>query len=383
MFDLVIRGRWIDPIDGEGEGSIGIRQGQIVRLGGTFNGKREITLGDREFLFPGFIDPHVHLREPGWTHKEDFHSGTRAAVKGGVTTVLDMPNNGDQPAITRERLAEKHRLSGRAVIDVGFFGGVKHPLDVERMRDFVSGYKVYLGETTGDLGMTMTELEPLGPVLGRMAKTVMFHTRTPEADGVKEVIEFVQKHRIRVHFTHLARKSAVRALETGMTADVTPHHLLFTAEDREEQPDLRMRPSLGEDHDRAALLEALIAGKIHMLATDHAPHTRTEQKASWGVPGLEVYGNVAAWLLSQGMDPVQLAKATSLHAAVRFGLGEKGRIAEGSQADLVVLKLEDQKVQAPYETKCNWSPYEGMIFPGGVSTTIHRGRVVMENGALV
>ncbi|MCH7940098.1 MAG: amidohydrolase family protein, partial [Candidatus Marinimicrobia bacterium] len=136
-----------------------------------------------------------------------------------------------------------------------------------------------------------------------------------------------------------------------------------------------------EESDQAALLKGIMTGKIHMLATDHAPHTlQQKHRGAFGVPGLEVYGGVAAFLLDHGMSPVALAKATSLHAAVRFSLGNKGRIAEGWQADFTILRMEERKVQPPYHTKCGWLPYDGMILPGWIPAVVRAGHVVLENG---
>lgn len=384
MFDLVLKGRFVDPMNGEQEGSIGITNGIIERIGNDLQGTREIVLKENELLFPGFIDPHVHLREPGWTEKEDFLTGSRAAAAGGVTTVIDMPNNGDVPTISQDRMEEKRQLSRRALIDVSFFGGVKSLQGIENMKDLVQGYKVYLTETTGNLKLEGKDFEELGDVLGRCGKPVVFHCSSDWGYGVKEAIAFGEQYGFPVHITHLSTEAALDALK-GVTSDVCLHHLLFTEEDKGRNAFLTMKPPLRTEKDRISLLKGVKKGRIDMLATDHAPHLPGEKQAgAFGVPGLEVYGNVVAWLLSKDVDKTLLAGLTSYHAAQRFTLGKKGRIEEGWRADLVVLDTgEKEKIAPPFESKCGWSPYEGMEFPGRVSYTIHRGEIIKEKGKLV
>ncbi len=377
MFEIVLKGNWIDPVRGESEGFIGIKNGLIGKISEEkLEGRKEIVLGEKEIIFPGFIDPHVHLREPGWEEKEDFLTGTQAAIKGGVTTVLDMPNN-RIPTVSWERVVEKIRLSKRGLIDVFFLGGVWDKTGVEGMEDLVKGYKAYMSKTTGHLLLDREGFEKCGEVLGRIGKPVVFHVSEPEKEGVKEAEALGKKYGFPVHIAHLTSKEGLKQIRKA-TCEVAPHHLLFTKKDSEKNTFLTMRPPLGEEKDKKALLEGLKEGKIIMLATDHAPHLPKEKETgASGLPGLEVFGNVVSWLLEQGIEKKHLAKITSYNAAKKFSLEKRARIKEGYYADLVVLDTEAKEViKKPFKSKCGWSPYEGMEFPGRVKYAVFRGKLL-------
>ncbi|MBI2675543.1 MAG: dihydroorotase family protein [Candidatus Aenigmarchaeota archaeon] len=376
-FELVIEGEWVDPLEGVREGFIGIRNGVIEAISeGKLEGVRKILLGEQEIVFPGFIDPHVHLREPGWEDKEDFLTGTQAAAKGGVTAVLDMPNN-RIPTVSRERVLEKMGLSKKSLIDVFFLGGVWDGKEIGKMGSLVKGYKAYMGRTTGHLLLGKDDFEKLGGILGKAGKPVVFHVREPEEEGIREAEELGERYGFPVHIAHISSEAGLRKIKKA-SCEVAPHHLLFTEKDMEKNPFLTMKPPLGNEKDKKALLDGIKEGKIKMLATDHGPHLPAEKESgAFGLPGLEAYGNVVCWLIEEGIDKKLLAGLTSYNAANLFSLEKRGRIKEGFFADMAVLALEREEViKKPFRSKCGWSPYEGMAFPGGIKHTIFRGKLL-------
>ena len=166
MFDLVISGKLVDAVSGIREASIAI-DGQ--RIAGIFNSpqpaRREIILDERHLVFPGFIDAHVHMREPGWEHKEDFTTGGLAAINGGVTTVGDMPNL-PRPTDSRERVFEKRQLAKKSAVDVLVFGGFSS--DAMRMAEFVDAFKIYTARTTGTDSVPWDKIEAQAKSEGMM-----------------------------------------------------------------------------------------------------------------------------------------------------------------------------------------------------------------------
>jgi dihydroorotase len=190
---------------------------------------------------------------------------------------------------------------------------------------------------------------------------------------------------------HVSTGEAARiARESGSRTECTIYHSLMNQGHLERLGAwAKMNPPLRSGEESGFILESLLSGGMDFIGTDHAPHTRKEKSAGFmeapcGVPSVEHYGSFAALLLERGMSPQALARATSYNAAKFFGLQGKGRIEEGFRADLAVLDTASGgAVKPPYQTKCGWSPLEGMRFPGGVSYAIRRGRIIVDRGKLV
>ncbi|MCK4714468.1 MAG: amidohydrolase family protein, partial [Candidatus Aenigmarchaeota archaeon] len=179
MYELVIEGRFVDPVDGIFRGFMGIQDMRIAYLTeNPIQGKTRISLSDSELVFPGFIDTHVHFREPGWEHKADMASESRAAALGGVTTAMDMPNTPVQTT-SRERVLEKQRLAERkSAIDMLFYGGVGpgNLYMLEKMADVVPAFKIYMSKTTGDLDLKdLDEIEEAFSCLSGLGRPVAVH----------------------------------------------------------------------------------------------------------------------------------------------------------------------------------------------------------------
>lgn len=417
--DLVVEGKAVTPL-GTRELELGILDGRISAI------KRQGLRGARRIaapsclIFPGFIDTHVHLREPGWEYKEDFATGTAAAVHGGVTTVFDMPNN-PVPATSAVALEAKVRLAAaRANVDVRFFGGVDGRLsEIRRIRCMVVGYKLYLAETTGNLLLPRSKLRGALEAIARTRKPASVHCeeqtiidrrreeltgqqrpdlhadlRPPEAEIESVRALLSRRGRGRVNICHVSTSSALRLIEDsrrrspGLACEVTLHHLFFSRHDMLRNDLLRVNPPLRGEEDRVGMLQGLSSGSVDFLVTDHAPHTLDEKrtKEACGVPGLDNYGNVVSWLIKkQGLSPESVAEFCSGNQAMFFGLRDRGTIEIGKRADLTLLDLKaaERAGSSVVRSKCGWTPYEGFEFPGRVRWTLFGGKPLLEDFQMV
>ena len=420
--DLVLRGKVVSPSAVE-EFEVGVDDGRISELKRSgLKGGRRIDAG-RCLIFPGFVDIHVHLREPGWEHKEDFRTGTLAAAHGGVTTVVDMPNN-PVPATTAGAIEEKRRLArAKALVDVKFYGG----LSAERLGDapgmsrLVVGYKVYLARSTGELAFPEERLGEALEVVRGTGLPVSFHcedqkiidarakrlegvsrpdaycdVRPPESEteSVSKVVASLKGSGVRrANVCHASTKGALdiaeRARADGMDVrcEAALHHLFFDRRAALENPLLKTNPPLRQESDRHELVKGLSDGRASFLVTDHAPHTPEEKSEGLsGVPGLDDYAHVASWLVTrQGVRPEALCRAASYNPARFAAMDDKGEVAVGKVADFTVLDLDSpERVRGDrVESKCGWSPYEGVEFPGRAKWTIRAGEALLDDYELV
>ncbi len=385
---------------------IGIEDGKITAIGRNLRGDELVDHGDR-LLLPGAIDPHVHFRDPGQEAKEDFSTGTLAAAHAGVTTILDMPNN-LRPVITSAQVADKREtVSSRAWVDFGLFGGLSRFSDIERMADDVAGFKLYMGSTTGNL--LENDDRWIDAMLRRVAttgRTVSVHAEDDAilAKGPELDMEEHELHRppeaevsairrlaamgtgARVNICHLSSAEGLAAMDgTGFTAEFTAHHLMLDSRfDRKGYS--KVNPPLRTMRHREALMDGLKAGKLHILGSDHAPHTPAEKEkrfdeAPSGMPGVETSVPLLMGLVKhEFIDLHTFVAVTSLNPASVFGLRNKGAIEVGMDADLMVI---DPKRMARIDakhlySKCPWTPFEGWdaIYP---VATILRGTMIMED----
>ncbi|MBI3841380.1 MAG: dihydroorotase family protein [Thaumarchaeota archaeon] len=419
--DLVLEGRVVGP-SGVEEKEVGISDGMISEMKKQgLKGARRIRAG-RCLIFPGFVDIHTHMREPGWEQKEDFRTGSLAAIHGGVTTVADMPNN-PNPATTKATLEEKHRLSKKSLVDVRFFGGVKAAgRDMDAISGLVTGYKLYLARSTGDLLLPKGELSKVMSKVGGIGLPLSLHCedqtvidrRTSELAGerradvhcdvrpplaethsVKTVISALQGNRlVRANVCHASTRETLRLVEEGRAAglkldcEAALHHLFFNRKATLRNPLLKTNPPLRDDGDRASLVEGVKEGRVSFLVTDHAPHTREEKEELGlsGVPGLDDFAHVVTWLIvTQGVDPATVARVASANPASFLGLEDRGSIGVGKRADFTIVDPGSlEKVRSDdLKTKCGWSPYEGVEFPGRVKWTIRGGEVLLDGYEIV
>jgi dihydroorotase len=340
----------------------------------------DISEASAVMRLPGLIDPHVHLREPGGEHKEDFASGSAAALAGGFTFVIDMPNNA-LPTITLRRLREKVALaSRRATCEVGFHYGTTGTnlgtFAAAAAADSVYGLKVYCNHTTGDLLVddphTLQAIFTGWPV----GKPILVHA---EGRRLAATIELAALHGQRLHVCHISQASEVEwvreAKRSGVmiTAGVCPHHLWLTSDDEARLGGYAvMKPPLGTASDQEALWEGLRDGTIDLVESDHAPHTRPEKEAArpaFGVTGLETtLGLICKGVREGRLSLALLAPLLHSRAAAIF--------STPAQPDTYVEfdPRAPYEVAPPYATKCGWTPFEGWVLFGKPQSVVFRGR---------
>lgn len=336
--------------------------------------------------WPGLIDIHVHLRDPGASYKEDFLTGSRAAVKGGFLQVLDMPNNSVE-TITVAKVKQKVKLSNKKAINmIGFHMGtngrnLKELKKASQLKQ-VFGLKIYFDMTTG--GMMIADLNLLEKVFKawESEKPILAHAEGMQLAGA---MALARAYNRRLHVCHVSLACEVelikRAKASGqrITAGTCPHYLWLTKKDRQEKKGFAMmKPILGTKKDQQALWQGLREGVLDVVESDHAPHTieeKTTKSPAFGVPGLETtlglmllgvkqsrcsLSEVKKWLY---FNPRKIFKVPNLkYSYIEFDFNKAYAVGENG-----------------YETKCGWSPFEGWKLYGKVEKAVYNGKVLLEN----
>lgn len=371
-------------------------------------------------LLPGVIDDQVHFREPGLTHKEDLTTASRACAAGGITTFLEMPNT--QPTTTTcQRLADKLGLAAqKSLVNYGFYMGAT-PYNVAELQQATRtpGIKIFIGSSTGDLlvddqdALERIFAETKLPIcahcedestiaankaaLGEI-KSVADHSRIRDdraaVVATTRALDLARRNGHRFHVLHVSTAAEVPIIAEPrnrplITAEVCPHHLFFSVDDYARLGSLvQMNPSLKTKQDNAALWQALVDGHIQVVATDHAPHTLEEKAKPYpqspsGLPAVE---NSLALMLNQvnaGRCTIEQVAHWMCDAPARvWDIVDKGRIAVGYDADLVLVDLQRRKVIRHEEqfTKSRWSPWHGVELQGWPERTWVMGREVFCRG---
>jgi dihydroorotase-like cyclic amidohydrolase len=335
---------------------------------------------------PALIDAHVHLREPGSTHKEDYDSGTAAALAGGVTAVLDMPNT-TPPTVSDLTLRAKHILAQRKIrCDVGLFvGGTDgNAQEAARLASQAVGLKLYLNQSYGPL-----HLSDLPPLLAHMrgwppGKPIAVHA---EGATLAQAIALAWAFGQHLHCCHVSRRAEVELIAAAkrrgapLTCEVTPHHLYLTQADVERLGPLGdMRPRLASADDRGALWKHL-GTTVDCIASDHAPHTLDEKHGADpppGVPGLETMLPLLLTALAERrLSKERLVELTFENPAQIYGLSPvEGRVE-------VEIGPRWTLPRQGYFSRCDWSPYSGMEVRGRLLRTTLRGTVVYADGQVL
>jgi len=354
---------------------------------------------------PGLIDPHVHLRTPGQTHKEDFTTGTKAAIAGGFTAILDMPNN-KVPITSYQLLIEKKRIAKEQIVsDIGFhFGSLGDNLDeFEKLTKYSSseqsesrslgsfrqartlgsevfGLKLYLNQTTGGF---IINSESLTKIYGawNIDKPILVHA---EDDVIDLVIKVCTETKKKTHVCHVSSQEElekiIRAKKKGfpITCGVTPHHLFLTEEDvKKLGPCGQMKPPVYDGFSEYAFnnLEW-----IDVIESDHAPHTKEEKesdKPPFGVPNLETTLSLLLTAVGQGLISIEDIKRLCHDGPAKiFGINQDARIEVDENEEWTVKGLD-------LFTKCKWSPFEGRKLKGKVKKVYIREKLVFNNGKIL
>jgi len=336
-----------------------------------------------KIVLPGLIDSHVHFREPGLMHKEDFLTGSKAAAAGGITTFLDMPNT-IPPTTTAERLEQKRRLAKKAVVNYGFhFGSTSDNIEEIKKAKNIASVKIYMDITTGELVIKDEN------ALKKIFEIPITKTIHAEKDQIKKALKLTKGTSSKLYFCHVSSKEELDYISKNKTVntfiEVTPHHLFLTEQDKEKQGSFaEMKPSLKTKDEQIALWEAIKNNQVDTIATDHAPHTIEEKHAinyPHGVPGCETMLPLLLNAVNDGL--LEIKKVVQLcceNPAKIFKLKGKGFIEEGFDADLAIvdMELEKEVVNEELFTKCKWSPFNGMALKGWPVMTIVNGNVVFD-----
>ncbi len=338
----------------------------------------------KTITLPGLIDPHVHLRDPGQTEKEDFFTGTSAALAGGFTTVLDMPNN-LVPITTLERLEEKMASAReKAVSDIGFYfcsQGDNYG-EFAKVIDKVVGLKLYLNVTTGNYVIHPERLLATYEAWPS-DKPIVLHAEDDVSELVWKTLGAVPK---RTHIAHISSRAelefVIKAKDAGLpiTCGVTPHYLFLTHEDRKRLGAYGyMKPLLKTKDDQDFLWKNM--EYIDVIESDHAPHTKAEKDSDnppFGVPGLETTLPLMLTAEAEGrITRAQLLERLHDNPARIFGVPTDDSTHIEIDMDEYEIRNEDLL------TKCGWSPFAGRRVVGKVTRTVLRGEILYENGRVL
>ena len=409
----------------EGEvflGSIVVEDGIISKITRSQHSLSDTDLKEKLFLLPGVIDDHVHMRDPGLTHKADMDTETRAAAAGGVTTVLDMPNVVPQTT-TLALLEERYRMAAQKChVNYGFFLGATNDnlqeiLNVDIHN--VPGVKLFMGSSTGNMlvdkeealrnifsqcpTLLMTHCEDTNRINQRMAEfkamygddpDVVHHPEIRDAEAcfrsTELAVRLAKETGARLHVAHLTTARELDLFNPNdkqITAEACVAHLLFTDQDYPQLGTrIKCNPAVKSAEDRQALREALTDGRIAVIGTDHAPHLLSEKeggccKAVSGMPMVQFSLPAMLSLVDEGVVSMERMVELMCHnPATLFGIEKRGFIREGYHADLVLVRPNSpwQVNKETIQSKCGWSPLEGKTFSWQVCQTYVNGQLVWD-----
>ncbi len=418
IFDLILKNGTVVTSGGIVETDIAVRNGRIADLG-SFSAAKEIIDCKNLHILPGAIDTQVHFREPGLTHKEDLSTGTLSAIAGGVTTVFEMPNT-DPLTITADALHDKlHRAQDRAWCDYAFFigGCAENATDLARLEMLPGccGVKIFMGSSTGSL--LAAEDDVILSLLKSGTRRVALHAEDEErlksrkyiAEASHDVrdhpnwrdvetalkasqraVKLAREAGRRIHLLHITTADEMEFLSGHKdiaTVEVTPQHLTLSAPECYERLGTlaQMNPPIRDRHHQEALWHAVRAGIVDVLGSDHAPHTREEKAKTYpaspgGMAGVQTILPLMLDHVSKGRLSLERLVDLLAHGPQRvYQIARKGRIAVGYDADFAVVDLNKSRAITNkwIQSKCGWTPFDGLTVMGWVRGTVLRGRLVM------
>lgn len=413
------------------EKDVRISAGRITEIGqGLTASDNEQVLDARgKYLLPGMIDDQVHFREPGLTHKGDINSESSAAVAGGITSFMEMPNV-NPLTITHQALEDKYdRAAQVSRANFAFYLGASND-NLEQIKSLdpgaACGIKVFMGASTGNMLVDKPEiLEGIfehAPVLvvthcedtpmileneqhwkEKYGEDLPFyhHADIRSADACYKsssfAVELAKKYDTDLHVLHLTTEKEMSLFTAGpmkdkkITAEVCVHHLFFNSNDYDRLgAQIKCNPAIKHPSDQQALIQAVLDDRIDIIATDHAPHTWQEKQNSYfkapaGLPLVQYALLSALEFYHKSTFPLELIVRKTSHAiADRYQIKDRGYIREGYWADLVLVDMQDTTsvTKDTILSKCAWSPFEGYIFQSRIDTTIINGQIAWQGGEL-
>ncbi|WP_114937163.1 dihydroorotase [Mucilaginibacter endophyticus] len=409
-----------------------IKDGLIDRIDSVIDQQAdEVINAEGLHLLPGCIDDQVHFREPGLTYKADIYTESRAAVAGGITSFMEMPNTVPN-TLTQELLEDKYQIASRnSLANYSFFMGASNNNLDEVLRTDTSnvcGIKVFMGSSTGNMLVddpnTLEKLFAQSPMLiathcedeatikSNLAHykqllgeniPVRLHPKIRSAEACylssSMAIELAKKHNTRLHILHISTErethlfdNTIPLKDKRITAEACIHHLWFTDADYDTKGNyIKWNPAVKTEADRDGILRAVLDGRIDVIATDHAPHTIEEKEQPYlqapsGGPLVQHALPAMLELYHHGKISLeQIVEKMAHNVATLFQIEKRGFIREGYWADLVLVDLNKpwnvNKNNILY--KCNWSPFEGNTFRSQVAYTLISGNLAYANGSLI
>ena len=428
MSSVLIRNARLVNEGREFDADLLLSNGRIVKIARSIEGENATVEIDAngQWLLPGMIDDQVHFREPGTPAKGSIHSESRAAVAGGITSFMDMPNT-DPATLTLQALADKKRRAAiNSVANYGFhFGVSRDNLDTVAALNpcEVAGVKVFMGASTGN--MLVDDPQILERLFVEVPTILLAHCEhTPSIDAnaanLRELlgerippaahplirnaeacfrssslaVELAKRHGTRLHVLHLTTARELMLFEDKplthkrITAEVCLHHLLFDDRDYPSLGNLiKCNPAIKTQNDRDALREALNSNRLDVIGSDHAPHTWEEKQRPYaqapsGLPLVQHALPALLELVAEGVLPVTtLVAKTSHRVADLFAIPDRGYLREGYWADLVLVEAQTLEVdRQPVLSQCGWTPFAGRSFRHRVTATIVSGQIAWREG---
>ena len=408
-----------------------IKNGRIEKIAPQISCKEAVVEINAEglHLLPGAIDDQVHFREPGLTHKANIFTESRAAVAGGVTSFMEMPNTVPN-ALTHELLEDKYQIAAQSSLaNYSFFMGTSNSnadevLKTNDRKKDVCGIKIFMGASTGNmlvdnyltLDKIFREAEVLiathcedEKVIKRNLDALQGVELTPQHHPViRDVeacfessfsaIQLAKKHNTRLHILHISTARELQLFtnmlplsEKRITSEVCVHHLHFTADDYDRLGyQIKCNPAIKSADNKAALWEALNDDRLDVIATDHAPHLLSEKEPPYahahaGLPLVQHSVLMMMKYVQEGRISIEkVVQKMSHNVADMFDIDQRGYIREGYHADLVLVNLQQSTTVSKENIlyKCGWSPLEGETLPASISHTFVNGHLAYANGEL-
>jgi dihydroorotase len=404
---------------------VGVNKGKVTSIKKSPIAADETIDLKGKILLPGLIDVHVHMRDPGFTYKENFRTGTKAAAAGGFTTVMDMPNT-NPPTNTVKAFKDKISIAEtKSLVDFGLHAGVNHPGQIEQLAALKpASFKIFMDLFDDkDLMFFLAEISDLNKFYGYDAvvslhaedrELVNKYTNMMKSEGnmypklyadarpplaeevaVSKAISMVKEFNLNLHICHVSTKKALNFIKNAnlegykISSEVTPHHLFLDSSYLDKFGNFaKTNPPLRSKLNKINLLDLT---NIDIIGTDHAPHTISEkEKNIWdappGIPGLETALPLLLTQVNRNKISIETVKKLLCENPAKiFKLENKGFIKEGMDADFVVVDMKAEYIikSENFLSKAHYSPFDGMHVQGMPIMTILRGMVVMDNGEII